>query len=238
MIYVYTGRIGSGKTYSMVKDAHKEWLRGVDVYSNTKLLFNEKIGFIDKLYYTIKKLLFLKPEYPRRGSIYYFKTIHEITDARNGIILFDEGNQLFSARNWDSLPDEFIYCLQESRKHDLTVFCTTQSIMSIDITYRRLVQVWYYMNPIIRILGFNLFQKQLKDVDLLYRDNSDLSIRSLHNTYFMIGFLSKVLYDTNFIIGFKKLKVICYKYYDGKQKSMKILMTDQKKFSPNGFKQI
>jgi len=42
MIYAYTGKTGSGKTFNMARDAYKRWRRGEDLYTNTYFTFIPK----------------------------------------------------------------------------------------------------------------------------------------------------------------------------------------------------
>ena len=173
MIYAFTGKTGSGKTFRMVKYAYKEWLHGSDVYSNTVLLFETARL---PIWWKFKKL-FKKPQ---RGRITYFEDITEILEARNGVILFDEAQVLFNARSWESLPKEFQYKLQQHRKHRLDLYCTTQNMGAIDITYRRLVQFWYHHESAFQLrenpVWFGFFRANMKDVDLLYNTVDDLKV--------------------------------------------------------------
>lgn len=122
MITAFTGKTGSGKTFNMIKIAFSEWKRGVNIYSNTYLHFEK-----------------YRHKYDNAGKIVYFENIRDIIDARDAIVLFDEAQVLFNARQWESLPEEFQYKLQQSRKHKIDLFCTTQNLGTIDITYRRLI---------------------------------------------------------------------------------------------------
>jgi len=162
MIYAFTGKTGSGKTFSMVKMAHEKWLEGTDIYSNTILFFSafnqpHRINIADnpdlftlweRFKYSIIKLwgrTFKKQIEPfRRGKIVYFQEIQEIIEITDGIVLFDEAQVLFNARNWESLPDVFQYKLQQSRKHKIDLLCTTQNIKRIDIVYRELIHRWFH----------------------------------------------------------------------------------------------
>jgi len=208
MIYAYTGKTGSGKTFRMVKHAYSFWLNGTDIYSNTFLLFEEqdKKKILTKLY----RLIFRRA--PRRGKIIYFEDISEILEAREGLILFDEAQVLFNARQWESLPEEFQWKLQQSRKHKLDLFCTTQNMGAIDITYRRLVQFWYHHKRVFQIGKnksiFGLYTWDKKDVDELYNSVDDLTVTTEKWRPFFIHLLSQTLYDTFYDIGFRRFKIL------------------------------
>lgn len=226
MIYAFTGKTGSGKTYMMIEAIYPKWLNGVNVYSNTKLDFEkfggkqdsnivdnpENFSFIEKVSYFVKGIIYkiLKKELKvkKRGKIIYFEDITEILEARDGVICMDEGQNLLEARNWEALPMEFANKLRQHRKHRLDLFTTTQNLGTIDINYRRLVQKWYHVTDMFALLGFRnpsifTFHKiEEKDIDYLYNSVDDLQVPVLKTKYFTIHPLKKRKYDTMFDIGF------------------------------------
>jgi len=215
MIYAFTGKTGSGKTYRMVHFAHDYWLQGVDIFSNTVLNFqpSRRFRLVNRL-----RRLFRRPELVT-GRIVYFENINEILEVRNGLILFDEAQVLFNARSWESLPEEFQYKLQQHRKHRLDLFCTTQNMGTIDITYRRLVQFWYHHEPVWTLgdLTFGLFRAKMKDVDELYNSVDDLQVTDLGQSFFTIGSIfkwRKALYDTLYDIGFQRFRTVWITQYN------------------------
>lgn len=243
MIFAYTGKTGSGKTYRMTKDAFHAWKQGIDIYSNTILLFEiidsrtlwvrlfcwlKKINydtFCEGGHYIRKKETKVNLDfksvhtYPagkeyrrRRGRIRYFEDITEILEARDGIILFDEAQVLFNAREWESLPAEFMYKLQQSRKHNLDLFCTTQSLSRIDIVYRQLVHTWYHHECVWQLgqnpVWFGVFRQHIKDIDELFNQVDDNRVPNLKSHIFLIHRLKVRLYDTLFDIGFKRFKTL------------------------------
>lgn len=231
MIYAFTGKTGSGKTYRMVQDAYHKWRRGVDVYSNTILFFgNKKLNWVEKI------LCKLKIQKAERGKITYFEDISEILEAKDGIILFDEAQVLFSARQWEKLSDDFIYKLQQHRKHKLDLYCTTQNMGTIDIMYRRLVQRWFHHECIFQIgksMSFlGLFKIKEKDIDLLYNSVDDLQVPDIKVNYFLIHKFKRRLYDTFYDIGFKAYKSVCLVLYNqNNQKNEMISWIIPKKMS-------
>lgn len=210
MIIAYTGKTGSGKTYLMIKEAFKEWLNGRNIYSNTILDFDghitgkRKRGKLDKIKFWKERQV---------GKIHYFENITEILDIRDGLILFDEAQVLFNARQWESLPEEFQYKLQQHRKHQIDLYCTTQNMGTIDITYRRLVHAWFHCRNIIQVgssprILLGLFKREIKDIDHLYNTVDDLVVPTLKTNFFTINFFSQSLYDTMYDIGFRKFQTI------------------------------
>lgn len=218
MIWVWTGKTGSSKTSQMVRQAYHDWLSGRDIYSNTVLFFEEfgAIRWWEKVWYQIKcEILHMSEtvEKPKRGRIIYFETIDEILEARNGVILFDEGQVLFNARSWESLPKEFQYKLQQSRKHELDLYTTTQNMGTIDITYRRLVQCWIHCENLWQWghgprINFGWFKVHQKDIDMLYNSIDDLKTPDIAVRSYFIHRWTPRLYDTMYDIGFKRFKTL------------------------------
>lgn len=198
MIRAYTGKTGSGKSYLMIKDAYSFWKKGVDIYSNTKLEFSP-------------------PWYHRKnhkyGEINYFEEITEIIDIKGGLVLFDEAQVLFNARNWEVLPDEFQYKLQQHRKHQIDLICTTQNLGTIDIAYRRLIHSWKHCKNLFQLgssprILFGVFQIQEKDIDQLYNQVDDLLVETIKTNIHFIHYFSKKLYNTMYDIGFRKFQTL------------------------------
>jgi len=219
MIWAFTGKTGSGKTFHMVSLAYQQWKDGRDIYSNT-ILFFDKMNKGYTIWERLKAFLF---RYELcRGRIIYFEEISEILEVHDGLILFDEAQVLFNARQWESLPAEFQYKLQQHRKHQLDLYCTTQNMGAIDITYRRLVQIWIHHDNIFQMgnVWFGIFMKKWKDVDRLYNSVDDLMVEDVKTKLFFIGFWSKRLYDTFYDIGFKRLRKIWATNRDTQKKKL------------------
>jgi len=216
MIVAFTGKTGSGKTFHMVKKAYSMWKDGVDVYSNTILEFEPKQWLdTEQTKPNPKYARYCEKIKPHRGRITYFEEISELLEVKNGLILIDEAQVLFNARNWENLPYEFQYKLQQHRKHQLDLFCTTQNMGTIDITYRRLVQAWYHHYDVFAFLGirnpsiFSVHRVDTKDIDQLYNTVDDLIVDTVDTSHFIIHRFKKRLYDTMYDIGFKRFKTIC-----------------------------
>jgi len=234
MIYLYTGKTGSGKTYQMIKDVYPKWRRGHDVYSNT-LLFFEKFGgqagsnildnpenftFWEKC---VNKISFIwalrvsKKDFRplRRGHIGYYDDISELIELKDGIILMDEAQNLLDSRNWENLPIEFSNKLRQHRKHNLDLYATTQNMGTIDINMRRLVQRWSHCNDIFALLWLrnpswlSVHRRDEKDIDELYNKVDDLVVTTKKTHLFFISkFFTRRIYDTLYDIGFKAYKIV------------------------------
>lgn len=233
MIYLYTGKTGSGKTYQMVKDIFHEWKQGRDVYSNTQLFFEnfngkggsnivdnpENFTNWEKLVEMIRSIWLLrvrKKEYRplRRGNIVYFDDITELIEVRDGIICMDEAQNLLDARNWENLPLEFSNKLRQHRKHKLDLYATTQNMGTIDINMRRLVQRWSHCKDVFALLWkrnpslWTFHLRQYKDIDQLTNKVDDLLVDTVKTSFFTIHIFKKKLYDTLYDIGFKAYQIL------------------------------
>ena len=229
MIFVITGKNGSGKTYRMVKMVFANWMRGETIYSNTPLYFERYFGkcgitikshpkkfllvehIVDKI-----KLLWSKVkkdytyEIAKRGNIIYFEDIQDLVGAKNAVVLIDEGQALFSSRGWDNLPPIIQWKFQQQRKDGLDLYTTTPNIARIDIIYRELVHEWFQQEKLFAIgsVWIGLFRSRKKDIDQLFRNIDELKVEDIRKRYYWLHFRKPRLYDTNYKIGFKHYKTI------------------------------
>lgn len=229
MIYLYTGKTGSGKTYNMVSDIYPLWKKGIDIYSNTKLNFDiysdhnildnpKSFSRFEKLWFNIKLRILHKLgkdcKIPKRGKITYFDDITELIELRDGIILMDEAQNLLDSRNWENLPMEFSNKLRQHRKHKLDLYATTQNMGTIDINMRRLVQRWSHCKDVFALFWLRnpslltLHIRQFKDIDYLYNSVDDLQVPTLRTNFFSIHRFKRRLYDTLWDIGFNAYKIL------------------------------
>ena len=101
----------------MVDAAYKEWKAGAKIYSNIfPLLFDSQ------------------------DRIEYFNSLEEIYNAKDGIILLDEGHTFCDARNWQELPSYFSASLTQHRKNRLDIYITTQDFSFVDKRIRKLAE--------------------------------------------------------------------------------------------------
>lgn len=121
MITLYSGNPGNGKTLACVRAVYAEFLLGRTVYSNIPLKF----------------------PHIRYGSL------NELVGAEEGVILMDEAQVYFDARQWDSVPAELRVKLQQHRKQALDIFATTQHPAFLEPTYRRLVAEFWFCRKVI-----------------------------------------------------------------------------------------
>jgi len=136
MIKLWTGRNGAGKSLEAVRALFWCWLTGSQIYSNIPLFFTKA----DR-----------KNGTPTTERISYYEDLTELISAEYGVIFMDEAQVLCDCRQWESLPPEFRWKLQQHRKHRLDFYGTTQNIKRVDISLRELVQDWTHCVRLIKI---------------------------------------------------------------------------------------
>jgi len=233
MIFLYTGKTGSGKTYQMIKDVYPRWRRGEDIFSNTVLFYenfggragsniiDEPEGFsvYERVFEKIRKwwdVSIKKREYEpsRRGKIIYFDDITELIEIKHAVIIMDEAQNLLDAYNWENTPPELRNKLRAHRHDNLDLYATTQNMGTIDINMRRLVQGWVHHKDVWALLWkrnpswFTIHVQEEKDIDFLTNKVDDLLVPTIRTRTFWISLFSRRLYDTLYDIGFKCFKTI------------------------------
>lgn len=120
MIIGYLGNIGSGKTCSLVRLAFRYYLQGYTVYSNISLQFpHETIRFKDL------------EAYAKSG-----------TQFQKSFFLIDEIHMALESRRSGSKRNIVLsHLILQSRKRDIQVGFTTQSLHQVDVRLRNQTDV-------------------------------------------------------------------------------------------------
>lgn len=187
MIVVITGLTGSGKTWFMTRLIHQEWLRKSKVYTNFPLLFDSN-----------------------NTDIVRWWSLDELYHLSGGIIAIDEGQKLFDARRWQSLPLSFMEKIAQHRKHGLDIYTTTQDLGHIDTRVRTNIHELYNTQSIFRwprndrIKPFLQMVRVTRKRRIITADTDRLSWAKVNHKYFFISrFWTKELYNTYGDIGFE-----------------------------------
>lgn len=171
MIIAYTGKLGSGKTYTMTVDIIKALNKGVNVYSNYKINW---YGYEEKRNFFKSLLIFLRLRNPYKyhpaSNLSYWSETDEILNLNHGIVAIDEGSVYLNSRNWSLLDPEFQRKILQSRKDGLHIFFTAQRIGQIDITLRNLVNL-FYVSTFKNFFGFKCFVLGIYEID----NNGDIN---------------------------------------------------------------
>lgn len=127
MITVITGLTGSGKTYFMSRLALKERKRGEQIHANLSFIFPNN-----------------------NEGVYRWHNLTETFNITQGTICIDEGQKLFDARMWKSLPMTFVEKIASHRHQGLNILTTTQDFGHIDVRIRENVHELYNCQSIVR----------------------------------------------------------------------------------------
>jgi hypothetical protein len=109
MIVAYTGLTGTCKTYSMTRDAQIYFKRKRNVYAN----------------------------FPLKGA-WLYKSLADVVDVRDGLIIFDELNMEAPAWQPWSLPAEYLQLWSQHRKSGVDFWWSAQSFHSVNANVRAL----------------------------------------------------------------------------------------------------
>lgn len=151
MIVTYTGRRGSGKTLTMIKDALTYSLNGWTVYSNIELGFEHE-------YMSEQDMLGLNDE----------------SDINNSVLVIDEiQTMLDSRRSARGQNLDFSYFVQQIRKRNVIILCTTQFIGTVDVRLRQHADV----------LAKPRFYKDLQVCEVTYIDLTAVDESDLWGDY-------------------------------------------------------
>lgn len=133
MITLYGGKLGCGKSYSATAYVWKLIHEGKDCYVNWKIDFTE-------YYKTKHRSLWYKLWNPLSavGKVYYWETLDDLYQLKNGEVFFDEAHMAIDARDFAKLPKDFKTKLTQSRKYGLNLHFISQHSQQIDIAVRRL----------------------------------------------------------------------------------------------------
>jgi len=174
---------------------------------------------------------------PTRGRLKYFEELDETYLITDAMIFYDEGQELFDAQYWESLPRFFKRKLRQHRKDYLDIITTTQEVGQIDKNYRRLIQVWFDFENIFkygsdpRIL-IGKYRERLMDASKLKGEADITNVPVLNEKTFYIHYYSRKLYDPMWHVNFHFFRIIWIQVRNYNQKrTQKIAITCPKDMS-------
>lgn len=182
-----TGLTGSGKTFIMTKIINEEWRKNhLAVWANYPIFFSDL-----------------------NEDITRYDSLPEIYHIKNGILAIDEGQKLFDARRWASLPPDFMEKICQHRKHFLDIYTTTQDIRQIDLRVRINIHNWFKCEKVFRY-PFNdskpakfMWIRRVEMIKEYAADDRQLWKRGKVKWYFITPFTKK-LYDTYADVGMSR----------------------------------
>lgn len=188
MIVVITGLTGSGKTWFMTRLMLEDWKSGSNIYANFPLYFPKDNERVQR-----------------------WHNLDELYHLSSGVIAIDEGQKLFDARRWGSLPVSFGEKIAQHRKHYLDIYTTTQDIGHIDLRVRSNIHELYNCQSIFRfpkndrVKPILQFIKITKKKRVVSSDSDRIKFEKVNHKYFFISkFWTIELYNTYGDIGFQK----------------------------------
>lgn len=122
MVESFVGLPGHGKTYHMTKKAFflAKYKKKV-VYSNYKI------------------------DFPGIET-HYFKSLNDILNVNNALILIDEAGIYLPSQAWQSIPFEFICKLRQHRHDGVDLWYTAQDAQDVATYLRRITQLEHSFN--------------------------------------------------------------------------------------------
>jgi Cdc6-like AAA superfamily ATPase len=164
MIYLISGKPGTGKTYTATKLAYDFLMNGRDVYANYDINFTPYVLHQRKsIYHKIKRTfkyftntLFDKQN-KKPGKIYRWETIEDFKFIEQGVILLDEGHIWINSRQWEKLPPEIHYKASQHRKDGIDMYIITQNPARIDKVFRELANDVLQMHKFAFWFWYNIF---------------------------------------------------------------------------------
>jgi len=182
MITAIVGRPGEGKTVYLVHLILTYLRQGLDVYTNVGVKLPPGSKLTERLHeiHSIDEILEI------RSSIQ--KGIFNKAGAK---IVLDELQIYINSRNWDKLPEDFQFLLQQHGKRGLDIVGATQSIRRADVVFRELIQKFYGVRRIIAFrvpysnYSFGFFSLVQYDPD---------SIESASRSYDRVSFMPSIAF--------------------------------------------
>jgi len=149
MMTVIDGLTGSGKTFLMTRLLLKARKQGDNIYANLNLNFpNDNEG------------------------VYRWHALSETFNLTQGTLGIDEGQKLFSSRNWLNLPVSFADKIASSRHEFLNIITTTQDFGHIDIIVRNNIHERYSCRSIFRFPKREKFKPIIQIIRIIHKQRS------------------------------------------------------------------
>lgn len=187
MITVITGLTGSGKTWFMTRLMLKDWKSGANIYTNLPLYFPNNNERVER-----------------------WHNLDELYHLNGGVIAIDEGQKLFDARRWASLPVSFAEKIAQHRKHFLDIYTTTQDVGHIDLRVRTNIHELFNcqslfrypkndrVKPILQLIRITKKKRIISEGERLIWEVVEKKM------FFISRFWTKEIYNTYGDIGFEK----------------------------------
>jgi len=146
IIEIFTGNIGSGKSYSAVERIFRHFCEGGHIYTNIRiekeptLLAAEATGieiqFDEQYHYLTNEQI---ADFPRH--------IAAGTAEKHVLVVIDEAHLYFNSRDWNKTSRSITALLSQTRKHRCYIIAVVQHEHNLDSQFRRLAQyIWFFVD--------------------------------------------------------------------------------------------
>jgi len=152
MIVLYKGSRGKGKTLTMVKDGYQYHKEGFKVISNFKTSFSKQLD---------------------NDAI---MSLNKESNLSNCILLIDEIQIFFDSRQGMRKQNiTFSNFIQQIRKRNITILCTTQFSNTVDLRLRQHLDIIAFPNFIskLKVCEVTYFDLTRLEDNLLIQDNGE-----------------------------------------------------------------
>lgn len=161
-IVLYRGARGTGKTLTMVKDALKYSLKGWNIYTN-----------LDGTPF-------------KNVTSEFILSLSGLSSLKNCVLAIDEIELFFDSRDWNKKESKsFSRFLQQIRKRNVVILCTSQFTNLIDIRLRQQIDT----------LCICSFDRITSISTCEYVDLTSLESNSLKPDVFSVQYYSKPLFN-------------------------------------------
>lgn len=144
MIEIFEGRLGAGKSYFATKRILDHLAAGGTVSTNVELLWPGCVEYCRKHFAVEIEETQLVNLWKRDVSDFH-KLTPAGTDDLNTLVVLDEAQLDFNARDWSHTSKDLLAFLTQSRKQNTDVIFITQHSANVDKQFVRLVQfVWCF----------------------------------------------------------------------------------------------
>lgn len=186
-IYIFYGKMGSGKTTNAVREVIRFWKRDLPVWVN----------------FPITTLPEKKKKEEGESPIYFEADPEGILSMRDGLYVIDEAYMTLNSREWANLPKAVFTAFTHVRKLNMTVIIIAQSWMRIDKSIREVTSIAREFR------GANLFGRMFNFVEYEVDEMGDIvkseaqEYRTAHGGFSLVRKEVYGAFDTDHLFGEK-----------------------------------
>lgn len=184
MLAVIDGPAGAGKTFFISRLVKEAWDRGIELYPNFPLWYDEEHTNITRWF-----------------------SLDDTYHIKNGIIVIDESVKVLDARRWRSLPATFAEKIAMHRHDHLDMYCLIQNINDIDIRIRTNVAILYSCESVFRFPRNQRVKPIFQIIKVVKKkkitsDNNRISWKPIAKyRYYLSRYWTKTYYQTYGKVG-------------------------------------